>query len=322
MEIDSGPAVNSPSLETFHAAASKLDYTEPLESLLAEFRQGAFADRERTHEDAAIRSHLSQLHAAWDRVLPKFPDQPWKRRTGRWEYHRGRRDAYLKRILVACMRAIDGEGRTVVNPATVFGRHARALASELPDHEVVGTDIEPGFNRLYRLVSWWTYPRLQNYRFVRENVFEPDPGRRPAAVIFFGACGSVTDGCMDYAIGASSPFLLFRACCHDNIGGNTQIVKRPGKLNHFFRWKNRVMARIKQQGNGVYFSPKYFKDAYPRSTAARDLMDSDTIIEIARNSVDSDICRSLIDLDRCLFLQENGYDVLYREELFFAHRRH
>ena len=49
-------------------------------------------------------------------------------------------------------------------------------------------------------------------------------------------------------------------------------------------------------------------------------MDSDTIIEIARSSVDSDICRSLIDLDRCLFLQEKGYDVLYREELFFAHR--
>ena len=28
---------------------------------------------------------------------------------------------------------------------------------------------------------------------------------------------------------------------------------------------------------------------------------------------DSDICRSLIDLDRCLLLREQGYDVLYRE---------
>ncbi len=42
---------------------------------------------------------------------------------------------------------------------------------------------------------------------------------------------------------------------------------------------------------------------------------------IAQNSVDSDIRRSPIDLDRCLFLQENGYDVMYREELFFARRR-
>ena len=50
-------------------------------------------------------------------------------------------------------------------------------------------------------------------------------------------------------------------------------------------------------------------------------MGASTIIAIARNSVDSDICRSLIDLDRCLFLQEHGYDVMYREELFFAHRR-
>jgi hypothetical protein len=50
-------------------------------------------------------------------------------------------------------------------------------------------------------------------------------------------------------------------------------------------------------------------------------MDSDTIIAIARNSADSDICRSLIDLDRCLYLQEHGYDVMYREELFFAHKR-
>jgi hypothetical protein len=50
-------------------------------------------------------------------------------------------------------------------------------------------------------------------------------------------------------------------------------------------------------------------------------MDSETVLAVARNSVDSDICRSLIDLDRCQYLKENGYDVMYREELFFAHRR-
>jgi hypothetical protein len=219
------------------------------------------------------------------------------------------------------LRDDQSQSRTIVNPATVFGRHARALARELPDHEIVGTDIVPGFNRLYRLVGWWTYPHLNNYRFVREDIFEPSLERRPIAVTFFGACGAVTDGCMDYAIRVKSPFLLCRSCCHDNIGGNTEIVRRPGHLNRFFVWKNRVSARIKKKKNGQYFSERYMKNAYPRSGVTREAMDSDTIIEIARNSVDSDICRSLIDLDRCLFLQENGYDVLYCEELFFAHRR-
>ena len=312
--------MNSPSLDTFHVLCRNLDYRKPLESLLEEFRHGTIADKDRTHEDAVIRSHLLGQHVAWDRLFPKFPDCPWKRRTTRWEYHRGKRDAYLKRLLVMYLRADKSRSRTIVNPATVFGRHARSIARELPEHEVVGTDIEPGFNRLYRLAGWWKYPNLKNYSFVRENIFEPDLERRPAAVTFFGACGSVTDGCMDYAIGVKSPFLICRSCCHDNIGGNTEIVRRPGHLNHFFRWKNRQFARFKKKDEGQYFSARYGKDAYPRSRAAREIMDSDTIIEIARNSVDSDICRSLIDLDRCLFLLENGYDVLYREELFFAHR--
>lgn len=53
----------------------------------------------------------------------------------------------------------------------------------------------------------------------------------------------------------------------------------------------------------------------------QELLDSATILDIAKNSYDSDICRAIIDLDRCLFLQENGYDVLYREELLFSHKR-
>ena len=118
-----------------------------------------------------------------------------------------------------------------------------------------------------------------------------------------------------------APFLVCRSCCHENIGGNTEIVRRPGLLNRFFAFKNVGFARFKKKGGGLYFSERHSKNAYPRSKAARALMDSDTIVDIARNSVDSDVCRSLIDLDRCLFLREQGYDVLYREELFFAHRR-
>ncbi len=314
--------MDSPNLDTLHVMCRHLDYRQPLESLLKEFRHGTIADKDRTNEDAAIQSHLSEQHAAWDRVFPKFPDCPWKRRTSTWELHRGQRDAYLKGLLAIHVRESESKSRMIVNPAAVFGRHARSLARDLPEYDVVGTDIDPRFDRLYRLVCWWKYPNLKNYSFVRENIFEPNSERRPVAVTFFGACGSVTDGCMDYAIGVKSPFLICRSCCHDNIGGNTGILRRPGHLNQFFRWKNRQFAKFKKKDDGRYFSARYSRDAYPRSKAAREVMDSDTMIEIARNSVDSDICRSLIDLDRCLFLQENGYHVLYREELFFAHRQH
>jgi hypothetical protein len=240
-----------------------------------------------------------------------------------WEHYRGRRDAYLRRLVVSHVPEDERGHRLIVNPATVFGRHARWLAREMPTYEVVGTDIYPNWDRLYRLTCFWSYRGLANYRFVRENVFEPHPGPRPAAVTFFGACGSVTDGCMDYAIATESPFLICRSCCHDNIAGNTRIVRRPGLLNATFALKNRWLERVmrKRKYAGFYVSDRHAKAAYPRSGAARALVDSDTILEIARNSVDSDICRSLIDLDRCLLLQERGYDVLYREELFFAHRR-
>lgn len=242
-------------------------------SLLEEFRRFSIADKDRTREDAVIRSLLSGQHSACDRVFPPFPACPWKRRTITWESYRKQRDAYLKRLLVSHVREVESESRLIVNPATVFGRHARSPAQDLPEYDVVGTDIQPSFGRVFRLVSWWRYPNLQN-------------------------------------------------CCHDNIGGNTEIVRRPTPLNWFFRWKNQQYARFKRKDDGRYFSARYGMEAYPRSKAARGIMDAETIIDIAQNSVDSDICRSLIDLDRCLFLRENGYDVLYREELFFAHRRH
>ncbi len=39
---------------------------------------------------------------------------------------------------------------------------------------------------------------------------------------------------------------------------------------------------------------------------------------MARNAVSSDICTSVIDLDRYLHLAEAGYDVWYRAEMFVA----
>ena len=309
-------------LATFHDTSRALDFAGPMESLLGEFRRDNITDRHRTREQAALKAVLGELRAAWDSVFPPFPDCPWKRRTFTWEANRGKRDVYLKRLLVNYVPEQDSGSRLILNPATVFGRHARAVARELPDYEVLGTDIFSLWYRLYRCTCFWRFFGLGNFRFVRENIFRPDLQRSPAAVAFWGACGSVTDGCMDYAIATAAPFLICRSCCHDNIGGNTEVVKRSSPINAFFRWKNHEFAKMKrkERWKDFYFSEGYRADAYPRSTAARELMDSDTIIAVARNSPDSDICRSLIDLDRCLFLQENGYDVLYREELFFAHR--
>ncbi len=308
-------------LDMFHETSGKLDFRGSLNALLGEFRRGNIADRSRVKEAAVIQTHLAQHREAWDRVFPEFPEAPWKRRTLTAECHRGRRDAYLRQLIVDCVTQEKAGDHLIVNPATVAGVHAGWLARVLPAFEVVGTDIDSRWSWLYRLL-FWKHRRLKNYRFVRESVFEPDPTRRPVAVTFFGACGSVTDGGMDYAIAVASPFLICRSCCHENIGGNTTIVRRRGRpVNEFFAWKNYWFARYRRKRTGFYFSDRYTADAYPRSRAAREIVDSDTMIAVARNTPDSDVCRSIIDLDRCLFLRENGYDVMYREELFFAHRR-
>ena len=93
-----------PSLEAFHQTSRKLDFTGPMESLLNEFRRGNIADRDRVQEDSSIRSHLKAHCEAWDLVFPKFPECPWKRRTITWENHRGRRDAYLRDLIVAYVK--------------------------------------------------------------------------------------------------------------------------------------------------------------------------------------------------------------------------
>ena len=321
--------MGGPGLEAFHATSRKLDFVRPMESLLDEFRRGNIADKDRVQEASAIRSHLGEHYEAWDRVFPRFPECPWRRRTITWENHRGRRDAYLERLIVtyvpqhepgdrlivnpatvAGMRGCPilfeekGGGRTlrqqrgqrstsrqqvhpppfatrrmghplIINPATVAGMHARRLAHKLPAFEVLGTDIDPRWDRLYQVVLFWKHCQTRNYRFVKENIFDPNLERHPAAVVFFGACGSVTDGCMDYAIALNSPFLICRSCCHDNIGGNTQIVRRRGRpINDFFAWKNYWIAKHKRKGKGFYFSDRYRKDAYPRSEVARGIMDT------------------------------------------------
>ena len=307
--------MNSRFLPEFHGLCRDIDYRAPLESLLAEFHTGRFADPDRSMEQSAMETHFGELWSTWDRLFPRFPVTLWKRRTVPWEYKRAERDAHLHELLVRHVPEEKSRSRLIVNPATVFGRRAMELAREMPDYQVIGTDIDVKPHQLYRLFKSLKYPRLPNYQYEIENIFAPDLERRPKAVAFFGACGVVTDGCMDYAIGVEAPFLICRSCCHECIGGNTDIVRRPSPIYWGFYFKNLSMKLIERRfaGTGFYFSDRHQPEAYPRSKAARGIMDSDTIMDIARNSIDSDICRSIIDLDRCLFLQENGYDVLYRD---------
>ena len=310
-------------LTEFHSRCRDVDYLSPLESLVDEYRRGNFADADRRLEDGAMLKHFGHIWAIWDSLFAEFPETLRKRRSVMWEYERGRRDDHLLRVIAKHIPEDQSRGRLIVNPATVFGRHAMTLARDLPDYEVIGSDIDVKPRQLYRLIQSLKYPKLLNFRYEIENIFDADLHRRPAAVTFFGACGVVTDGCMDYAIGVESPFLICRSCCHECIGGNTDIARRPSWLWLGFFAKNLSMKWIERTfpGTGFYFSEGHGVEAYPRSKVAQEILDSDTIIEIAQNSYDSDICRSIIDLDRCLFLEENGYDVLYREELFFAHRR-
>ena len=70
---------------------------------------------------------------------------------------------------------------------------------------------------------------------------------------------------------------------HDNIGGNTEIVRRLGRpVNALFAFKNWWVAKYKRKGKGFYFCDHYGKDAYPRSNAAREIMDADTMIALSR----------------------------------------
>jgi hypothetical protein len=290
-----------------------------LGGLLDLFRKRHIIQPDAEHE--GIERRMSPLTKLWDRTFPGFPKQYFPYTSFKGEYHRGKRDTYLKDLIVRILRDNNSDTGTIVNAACVFGRHACYLASRLAQNQIVGTDIQPAWHWFYRLIRGFHFP--DNYSFVRDNIFSPKLDVRPTAVVFFGACGSVTDGAMDYAINSGARYLVCRTCCHDNIGGNTSVIKRPTSINRFFRLKNRSFRRMIRSGKypDYYFSDKYSREAYPRSDAAKTVTSADELLEVARHSADSDICRTIIDLDRYLYLTENGYTVRYQGELFFAERR-
>jgi len=287
---------------------------EAMGGLLEEFRAGNVGRR--GVEKGGLEKHLGEVSRRWDERFPGLPEAQFAYSSFKGASRRGVRDEYLKGIIVRLLEAREGESSTIVNPACVWGRHARDLARRLGAFRVIGTDIQSVGDWLYRHIPLKRTP--ENYEFRRDDIFNPKVEGEPAAVVFFGACGSVTDAAMDYAIESNAPLLICRTCCHDNIGGNTETVKRFGLLNWAFRFKNFIYAKRREKAKGDYFSPKYSKHHYPRSEAARGLTNPDELIEVARNTVDSDICRSIIDLDRYLHLAEAGYDVWYRAEMFVA----
>lgn len=291
---------------------------EAFAGLLDEFRSGNIADR--MVEKHTLETHLEELSGRWDEEFPGFPRAKYPYASIRGISRRGVRDEYLKKIIHKLLEAYnpDAGDRTIVNPICVFGRHARDLASHLDRFTVIATDIEPAFNWVYERILRHRNP--DHYKFVQDDVYNPKLEAAPTAVVFFGACGSLSDAAMDYAIERKCPYLICRTCCHENIGGNTTITKRFNLLNWAFRLKNLIFTRRREKGKGDYFSQKYSTNRYPRSEAAKGLSNSDEFMEVSQNSVDSDICRTIIDLDRYLRLAEARYSVWYKGELFVARR--
>jgi len=289
-----------------------------LSGLLDEFRNRRIVAL--SDEKKGMERHTKVLTERWNDRFPGFPADHFPYTSFWGEHYRKHRDAHLKDIIVQLLADRGGE-TTVINVACVYGIHACDLAVRLTYARVIGTDIDPNWYRLYRLVNMAHLPR--DFTFVKDDIFTPQLDLQPAAVVFFGACGSVSDAAIDYAVASGARYLMCRTCCHDNIGGNVTINARPSYMNRFFRFKNWMYNRMKnaRMFRGFYFSPTYTPSAYPRSAAGRHLSTADEFLAVSRDSADSDICRAIIDLDRYLHLSEHGFRVEYQGELLVAERK-
>lgn len=305
-------------LDRFRSASAKVDHARALRMLLRVFRDGDIGPRARKIEKSAMAAALSDHHSAWRAVFPPPPPCPVPTSTSREMALRGRKDTYLRKLLVSTLRGLCADTGPVINPVADFGTHARAIARALPGREVLATDIDANWNRCSSILYRITYGTQRNYTFSRESIFSPKYGRHPCAVVFFGACGSLTDAAMDYAIAEGAPLLICRACCHENTGSCTDLARYPTFINFVYRLKNLVFNIYKARNRGWYFSSNYGQDAYPRSASARAMSNSTEFHELTKHALDSNVCRRIIDLDRCIRLQDSGYDVLYERELFFG----
>ncbi|MFC1765184.1 hypothetical protein ACFL6U_24320 [Planctomycetota bacterium] len=283
-----------------------------MEGLLGEFRAGNI--RQPDLEKAGLGRHLGEISQQWDEKFLGLPGKPSAYRSLKGISQPERRSAFFKRIIVELLT--DCEGGTIVEPACLWGRHSRDLARRLPHYRIIGTDIQGKADWLYRHIPWTRTPA--NYQFRRDDIFNPKVHSEPSAVVFFGACASLSDAAMDYAIGSHCPLLICMACCHAMIGGNSDFVKSDFASRVYLFLVAKKLAKLREKPDGRYVSPKYSTEHYPRSETAKRLTHSKEVMEVARNAVNSDICKSIIDLDRYLHLAEAGYDVWYKAEMFVA----
>lgn len=215
---------------------------EAFVGLLNEFRRGNINNRKAEKE--VLEHHLKELSKRWNQKFPGLPRGYFPYSSFRGISRRGLRDDYLKKIIIRLLKEQqhNDTNRIIVNPACVFGRHARHLASSLEHFRVIATDITPKFNRFYEYLPGIKTPA--NYEFIQDDIFDPKVKVMPTAVVFFGACGSVSDGAIDYAIESNSPYLFCRTCCHNIIGGNIEIIKKFTLMNWIWRSVNLMILRI------------------------------------------------------------------------------
>ena len=287
-----------------------------LAGLLKEFRNGNIANRKVMRQ--SLEQHVAELSKRWDKQFPGFPQKQSPYLSFIGLSRRGPRNAHLKKIIIERLMS-KGQNQSdsvIVNPACFLGRRARYLASQLKSLKIIATDINPHFN------SFWRHfcKTPANYEYRKDSIFDPKLEVCPSAVVFFGACGSLTDAAMDYFIKSGSPYLFCRTCCQQWIGGNIDVAKGFNLVNSFWGLTRPILAKRLKENKGHYFSLDYSIDQYPRSKAARGLTNSNEFREISRYSAGSGVCRTIIDLDRYLYLAEHEYNVWYKAEMFIAEK--
>jgi len=155
-----------------------------LGGLLEAFRQGRIVAR--SAERDGMERHAGPLTASWNARFPGFPSEDFPYTSFWGETRRARRDAHLIDVIVELLAGRPAGETTIVNAACVFGRHACRLAARLPEACVVGADIDPRWDRLYRLRQGRHVP--SNYRFVQDDLFRPRLDVRLVSARSLGAC--------------------------------------------------------------------------------------------------------------------------------------
>lgn len=277
------------------------------------------AQSQRPHDPFVELSDFPELLDAL-RDLPLYSNlQLSPRLLGHKILARGAKDALLKTVIETLCRGCSG---WILNPCCVFARHAREIAERLPMADIVATDIDPRWERLFRFFRAARFKRdSANFNFRVENAYEARAPASALAICFFGACGSLTDAALRLAINSQANFVVGRACCHENIGMNTEMSTRsPTIWNLGHRIKNQVYRHYATK-RGFYGHHSAAISTYPQSETFRQKIDKSGMLRCARHAVDCRLCQLIIDLDRVVFLVEHGFGVLsYSENMFVAAR--